>query len=190
MPSSDQSNPGTADGTRHAFAVPSEPRGRQSKYQVRQARLAIGDDYVVEHDPGDRLFVVDGSLLGIRESLTIKDTSGAEVLHVQSTVLGVKSLLTVSRDGVAVATVRKQTPASDPEQYFVELPDSDRVEVVGSPADRKYSLEYSGCTVAEISRPRILFGSGFRVRIAPEQDDGVVLAVAVCLDVMSRRPSS
>jgi uncharacterized protein YxjI len=170
--------------------VPREPREKRPNYRVRESRLPIGDDYVVEHDPGGRLFVVDGRFLRIRESLTIRDTGGAEVFHVQGTLLGVKNLLKLSRDGVVVATVRKQTSESDPDQYVVELPGSERVEVIGSPADRAYSLRYSGCDVATISHGWMPLSSGFRVEIAPEQDDGVVLAVTVCLDVMSRHPSS
>jgi uncharacterized protein YxjI len=188
MPSPDRNDHGTADRTRHAFTVPMEPRERHPNYHVRESRLPIGDDYVVEHDSGGRLFVVDGRFLRIRESLTIKDTSGAEVFHVQGTLLGVKNVLTLSRAGVVVATVRKQTPEAGPEQYVVDLPRSERVEVIGSPADRAYSLSYSGYPVATISHAWIPLGSGYRVQIAPEQDDGVVLAVTVCLDVMSRRP--
>jgi len=188
MPSPDRSNRETADRTRHAFTVPREPPDRHPNYHVKEARLPIGDDYVIEHDPGGRLFDVDGRFLRIRESLTIKDTSGAEVFHIQGTLLGVKNVLTLSRDGAVIATVRKQTPESGPEQYVVELPESEHVEVVGSPADRAYSLSYGGYLVATISHSWMPLSSGYRVQIAPEQDDGVVLAVTVCLDVMSRRP--
>jgi uncharacterized protein YxjI len=190
MPSSDRSNRETADGTRRAFAVPKKPGERHPNYHVRESRLAVGDDYVIERDSGGRLFVVDGKLLGIRESLTIKDTSGAEIFHVQGTLLGVKNVLKLSRDGVVIATVRKQLPESDPEQFVVELPGAERVEVIGSPAERAYTLNYSGCLVATISHSWVPLSSGYRVQIAPEQDDGVVLAVTVCLDVMSRRPTS
>ena len=192
MTSSDRNNHGTPDRTRHAFSVPKQPRERHPNYHVRESRLAIGDDYVVERDSGGRLFVVDGRFLRIRESLTIKDTGGAEVFHIQGTLLDVKNLLTLTRDGVVVATVRKQTPESGPEEYVVELPGpgSERVEVVGSPADRAYTLKYSGYVVATITHAWMPLGSGFRVQIAPEQDDGVVLAVTICLDVMSRRPPS
>jgi uncharacterized protein YxjI len=188
MPSSDQNDHGTADRIRHAFTVPPEPRNGQPSYLVRQARLPIGDDYVIDLEPGGTHFVVDGRLLRVRESLTIRDTHGADVCHIQGTLLGVKDVLIVSRDGVTSATVRKQTPESesDREQYVVELPESERVDVIGSPADRKYSLSYRGYIVATITHAWKPLGSGYRVRIAPEQDDAVVLAVTICLDVMSR----
>src|SRR3954454_7741379 len=126
MSQSDRSSHGTTGPPRPAFCVPRDRRDRHPKYQVRESRLPIGDDYVVEHDPGGRLFVVDGRFLRVRESLTIRDTNGAEVFHIQGTLLDVKNLLTLSRDGVVVATVRKQTRESDPKAYVVELPGSER----------------------------------------------------------------
>jgi uncharacterized protein YxjI len=166
--------------------VPREPGERHPNFLVREARLPIGDDYTIDVDSGGRLFDVDGRLLQIRESLTIKDTTGAEVFHIQGTLLGVKNVLALSRARVAVATIRKQKSESGPELYVVELPGSERVEVIGSPADRAYSLSYRGHIVATVSHAWMPIGSGYRVQIAPEQDDGVVLAVTVCLDVMSR----
>jgi uncharacterized protein YxjI len=154
---------------------------------VRETHLPIGDDYVIELDPGGRAFVVDGKLFLVRESLTIKNVDGEEVLHVQGTVLDAKNVLSVSRRGVKIATVRKQTPEPDHVEYVVELPEAESVEVLGDPAKRKYKLSYRGAVVATITRTRLPFSTGFRVQIAPGQDDEVVLAVTVCLDVMSRR---
>ena len=190
MSQTDPRSHGASGRTRHAFVIPSEARDKPPRFIVREARLPIGDDYVIEHQSGGRLFVVDGKLLRIRESLTIKDPAGAEVFHVQGTLLGVRDVLTISQGGAPVATVRKLTSQGDPEQYVVELPQSERVEVIGSPADRSYSLSYAGYVVATVARDRMLLSSGYRVQVTPEQDDGVVLAVTICLDVMSRRPGA
>jgi uncharacterized protein YxjI len=187
MPSSDRRDHGTAERTRQVFTVPSEPRERHPYYLVRESRLPIGDDYVIELDPGGSVYVVDGKLLRIRESLTIKDIDGAEVFHVQGTLLGMKNVLTVSRHGVKLVTVRRQTPEAGHEQYVVDLPKSEHVEVLGSPAERAYKLSYRGYVVATISHTWMPLSSGYRVQVAPGQDDGVVLAVTVCLDVMSRQ---
>jgi uncharacterized protein YxjI len=186
MPSSDRSDHGTADRTRPAFTVPGQPGGRQPNFVVREARLPIGDDYVIELDPGGRVFVVDGKLLSVRASLTIKDIDGVEAFHIQGTLLGVNNVLTVSRHGAKIATVRKQPPEAGHEQYVVELPGSEYVEVLGSPAQRAYKLAFHDYVVASIVHTWMPIGSGFRVHIMPGQDDGVVLAVVICLDVMSR----
>ena len=187
MPSSDRTDQGTADRSRHAFNVPTEPRERHPNYVVRESRVPIGDDYVVELDHGGTVYVVDGKFLRVRESLTITNVDGVEVFQIQGTVLGVKNVLAVSRAGDKVATVQKHAPESGPEQYVVELPRSETVDVVGSPADRAYTLTYHGHVVATISHASWMpLAKGYRVQVAPQQDDGVVLAVTICLDVMSR----
>jgi uncharacterized protein YxjI len=154
---------------------------------VRETHLPIGQDNVNELDHGGRAFEVDGKLFLVRESLTIKNVDGEEVLHVQGTVLDAKNVLSVSRHDVKIATVRKRMPEPDHVEYVVELPEAESVEVLGDPAKRKYKLSYRGAVVATITRTRLPFSTGFRVQIAPGQDDEVVLAVTVCLDVMSRR---
>ena len=186
MSASDRTEHDTASRTRAAFTVPAESSDRHASYLVREARLPIGADYVIELDPGDTVYTVDGKLVRIRESLTIKDIDGTEVFVIQGTLLGVKNVLKLSRHDEGVAVVRKQASEPDHVQYVVELPASDHVEVVGNPADRAYSLTYQGHDVATITHARMALSSGYRVRIAPGQDDGVVLAVTICLDVMSR----
>jgi uncharacterized protein YxjI len=59
--------------------------------------------------------------------------------------------------------------------------------VVGSPAERAYKLTFHDAVVASIAHMWSPLGGGFRVQIEPGQDNGVVLAVTVCLDVMSRQ---
>jgi len=186
MSAYDRTEHDTASRTRAAFTVPTESSDRHASYLVREARLPIGADYVIELDPGGTVYTVDGKLVRVRESLTIKDVDDTDVFEIQGTLLDVKNVLKLSRHGDGVAVVRKQAPEPDREQYVVELPMSEHVEVVGNPADRAYSLSYQGHTVATIAHARMALSSGYRVRIAPDQDDGVVLAVTICLDVMSR----
>jgi uncharacterized protein YxjI len=182
-----------SDRVDHPFSVPKAADTKQPRFLVREAHLPIGDDYVIELDPGGRAYVVDGKLLSARESLTIKNIDGDEVLHLQGTFLGARKVLAVSRHGDKVVTVRRQeaeaghqAPEAGHDEYVVELPDGESVEVVGNPADRKYELRYRGHVVATIAHAWMPLTSGYRVQIASGQDDGVVLAVTVCLDVISR----
>ena len=167
--------------------MPSEPHDRHPRFLVREARLPIGDDYVIELDPGGRVYVVDGKLLRVRASLTIKDVDGAEVFHIQGTLLDVNNVLTISRDGATVATVRSRTPESGHQEYVVELPGSERRRgVTAARRIARTSLTYSGHVVAYDRPAGCRSDGGFRVQIMPGQDDSVVLAVIICLDVMSR----
>ena len=62
-------------------------RGRRddggTKYRMHEKMFAIGDDYWIENEDGERAFKVDGKALRIRDTLVLEDTSGAELLTVQ-----------------------------------------------------------------------------------------------------------
>jgi uncharacterized protein YxjI len=158
----------------------------EARYLVKEASLPIGYDYVVEDDQGDVAFKVDGKLLRIRETLIVNDAAGREILAIRGTLLGVKEVLNISRDDTTIATVRKARPEPGRDEYFAEVPRKDRIEVIGNPAEHAYSLNYQGYTIATTSRPRLSLGGGYHVNVAIGQDHGVLLAITVCLDVMSR----
>ena len=60
-------------------------RGDQggTKYRMREKMFAIGDDYWVENDAGERAFKVDGKVLRVRNTFVLEDPSGAELYKVQ-----------------------------------------------------------------------------------------------------------
>jgi hypothetical protein len=52
-------------------------RGRRDdggmKYRMREKLFAIGDDYWIENDEGERAFKVDGKAMRIRKTLVLED---------------------------------------------------------------------------------------------------------------------
>jgi uncharacterized protein YxjI len=58
--------------------------------------------------------------------------------------------------------------------------------VSGSPEGRTYRLIQGGRPIATTSKAWVPLGKGYRADIEPSQDDALVLAITVCLDVMSR----
>ena len=62
-------------------------RGRRddggTKYQMREKMFAIGDDYWIEDDAGERAFKVDGKALRVRDTFVLEDASGDELFTIQ-----------------------------------------------------------------------------------------------------------
>lgn len=48
-----------------------------TKYRMREKLFAIGDDYWIEDEQGERAFKVNGKALRIRDTLVLEDPSGA-----------------------------------------------------------------------------------------------------------------
>jgi uncharacterized protein YxjI len=54
-------------------------------------------------------------------------------------------------------------------------------------SNHAYTVVYEGQTVATISKPHLNLRARYVVDVAPEQDDQMVVAISICLDVMTRK---
>jgi len=82
---------------------------------MREKLFAIGDDYWIETEGGDRAYKVNGKALRIRETFVIEDPSGDELLKIQKKMLHIRDTMKIERQGETVATVKKAliTPLRD-----------------------------------------------------------------------------
>ena len=53
------------------------------RYRMREKLFAIGDDYWIENENGDRVFKVDGKALRARDTFVLKDAAGDDLFKVQ-----------------------------------------------------------------------------------------------------------
>jgi uncharacterized protein YxjI len=86
-------------------------RGRRedggTKYRMREKLFAIGDDYWIENEEGERTFKVDGKAMRIRKTLVLEDPSGAELFKVQEKKLHIRDTMDIERGGETVARIKK-----------------------------------------------------------------------------------
>jgi uncharacterized protein YxjI len=165
-------------------------RGRHedggTKYRMQEKLFAIGDDFWIENDQGDRVFKVDGKALRIRDTLLLQDPSGAELFKVQEKKLHIRDTMEIERGGSTVATVKKAliTPLRD--RLSIEVADGQDMEAKGNIVDHEYKIERGGDKVAEVSKRWFRVRDTYGIEIAPGQEDALILAVTVCIDQMSR----
>jgi uncharacterized protein YxjI len=166
-------------------------RGRRddggTKYRMREKMFAIGDDYWIEDEAGDRVFKVDGKALRIRDTLVIEDRSGGELFTVQEKKLHIRDTMEIERGGQTFATVKKALITPLRERFSIEVEDGDDLEAKGNITDHEYKIERDGDKVAEVSKRWFRIRDTYGIEVAPGQEDALVLAVAVCIDQMTRR---
>ena len=78
-----------------------------TKYQMREKMFAIGDDYWIETDGGERAFKVNGKAFRIRDTFVLESPGGEELYTIQEKKLSVRDKMEIERDGKTVATVKK-----------------------------------------------------------------------------------
>ena len=102
------------------------------RYQVREKMFSIGDDFWVTDDQGNRVFLVDGKALSLRQTFELKDAAGAIVASIHKKLLAMRDSLEIERDGQVIATVRKALVSPLHHRSVVELADGGEWEAVGN----------------------------------------------------------
>ena len=165
-------------------------RGRRddggTKYRMQEKLFAIGDDFWVENEEGERAFKVDGKALRIRDTLVLEDASGAELFTVQEKKLRVRDTMEIERGGQTAATIKKALITPLRERFSITVEGGGDMEAKGNVVDHEYKIERGGDKVAEVSKRWFRVRDTYGIEIAPGQDDALILAVTVCIDQMSR----
>jgi uncharacterized protein YxjI len=153
-----------------------------TRYQLREKLLSVGDDFWIENERGERIFLVDDKVLRVRDTVVIKDAHGRELYKLKKRLLRARDTMAIERDDDKVATVRKAliTPLRD--RFTVDLEDGGDLEVEGDILDHEYQITRDGIPVANISKRWFRVRDTYGVAVVPGQDDALVLAVTVCID--------
>lgn len=162
-----------------------EPGG--TRYQMREKLFAIGDDFWIETEDGQRAFKVNGKALRVRETFILESPSGDELFKIQQKKLRIRDTMKIERDGDTVATVKKAlvTPLHD--RFAIELEAGSELSAKGNIVDHEYEIERDGQTVAQVSKRWFRARETYGIEVAPEENDALLLAATVCIDEMSRR---
>ena len=152
---------------------------------MREQVFALGDDYWVENDAGERAFKVDGKVLRLRNTFALLDPSGAELYKVQKKLLKVRNTMGIERGGQTVATVKKALITPFRERFSIGIVDGDNMEAKGNIVDQEYTIERDGKAVAQVSKRWFRVRDTYGIEVASGQDDALLIALTVCIDQMT-----
>jgi uncharacterized protein YxjI len=153
-------------------------------FQMREKLMAIGDDYWIEDDDGNKAFKVNGKAARLRETFLLEDASGNELSKIQEKKLTVRDKMTIER-GDTKATVRKRLLGIR-DHYIIEVDGAEDLKAHGNIVNHEYEIERDGDTVATVSKKWFRVRDTYGVQLAEGQDVPLILAITVCVDAMAR----
>jgi uncharacterized protein YxjI len=160
--------------------------GGGTHYQMRQRLVSIGDDFWIENDRGQRVFKVDGKALRLRKTLIFEDARGNELAKIQERMLRVRDTMDIEdAGGESVATVRKAMITPLRERWTVKVRGGPDLSVQGNVLDHEYTIGEGRDTVAQVSKRWFRVADTYGVEVGPGQNDVLVLAVTVAIDMMA-----
>jgi uncharacterized protein YxjI len=159
-----------------------------ARYKMRQRLISIGEDFTIEDEYGNPVYTVDGKVLRIRETFVIEDQQGNEVATIREKKLALRESMNILRAGETIATIRKAwfTPFRD--KFAIDVKDGQDVVAQGDILDHEYEIRRGGATIAHVSKHWFAFRDTYGIEIAPGEDDGLILAIAVAIDEMVHDP--
>jgi uncharacterized protein YxjI len=88
-------------------------------------------------------------------------------------------------NGETLATVKKALITPLRERWTVKVGAGPDLEIQGNILDHEYEMEAGGHKVAEVSKKWFRLADSYGVEIAPGQNDVVILAATVAVDMMA-----
>jgi uncharacterized protein YxjI len=156
-----------------------------TRYQMREKVFAIGDDFWVETEDGQRAFKVDGKALRVRSTFILESPAGEELFKIQEKAVRVRDTMEIERDGDTVATIKKALVSPLRDRFSIDLKDGGDLSAKGNIVDHEYEIERDGQKIAEVSKRWFRIRETYGIEVAPGEDDALIIAVAVCIDEMT-----
>ncbi|MDR3035519.1 MAG: LURP-one-related family protein [Kitasatospora sp.] len=159
------------------------------RYLVRERFLAVGEDFWIEDEHGDRAFLVDGKAMRVRDTFELKDPAGAVLLVIRQKLVSLRPAMTIEQPGgKLVATVRKKRLTVLRERYRAELADGSELDIKGNVIDKEFDIEYEGERLARISKKWFRVRDTYAVDVARDDaDPALLIACAVSVDSLEER---
>jgi uncharacterized protein YxjI len=156
-------------------------------YLIRKQLIALGDDFWVEDEAGERVFHIDGKVLRPRDTYVVETADGKELLKIKEQRLKLRKTFKIERQGEELATVAKALVNPLRDRFDIELADGGKLQAKGDLLDHEYTIDWEGgARVAEISKKWFTVRDAYGVSVLPTQDDVLAIAIAVCIDAIER----
>jgi uncharacterized protein YxjI len=153
---------------------------------MREKLLAIGDDFWIEDEQGERAYKVNGKAFRIRDTFVLEDIEGEEVARIQERKLSIRDKVEIERGDDTAATVRKALVGFR-DRFAIDVEDGPDMKAHGNIVDHEYEIERDGDTVATISKKWFRIRESYGVDIAAGEDVPLILAITVAIDSMTTR---
>ena len=154
------------------------------RYKMRQRMWTLRDSFKIEDENGDPIFQVVGRLLSIGDKLSFQDMDDNELAFISQRLISLRSAYDIQRDGESFATVVKNITLFR-DKFTVDVPGPNDYKVTGNFLDYDYRFEREGRDVASVSKQFFSLSDTYGVDIAEGEDDVIILATAVVIDLVS-----
>ncbi|MEP6618013.1 MAG: LURP-one-related family protein [bacterium] len=153
------------------------------RYLLKQKLFSLGDDFTIQDTDGRDAFFVDGKALSLGAKLSFQDMAGNELAFIKQQLLSWGPKYEVFRNGELAAVVTKDVFTLFHCTFHVDVPGPDDLVAEGDFLDHEYVFRRGDTPAATVSKQWFTWADTYGVDIAPHQDDVLLLASTVVIDM-------
>lgn len=153
------------------------------RYVIREKFFHLGEDSQITDETGTPLFEVDGKILSLHNTLVMRDMQGQEVARIQHKLIALRPTYEIQRPGAGNTEIRKRFINLLHDRYVIDVPGPNDMELEGSILEHNFTIRQGGEVVAVVSKQWISLTDTYGVAISPGQDDVLILASILALDL-------
>jgi uncharacterized protein YxjI len=153
---------------------------------MRQRIFALGQDFYINNAAGQPVFKIDGKVRLIKEALKFRDMQGNLLYKLDEKVIRIRESFNILKpDGQLAAKVHNAIIDPLRERFTIEIPGGQNMMTMGKVIWAQYDIQRNGQPVGRISKQFSWIGRDqYVVDVFPGEDDCLILAITVVIDMM------
>jgi uncharacterized protein YxjI len=157
------------------------------RYVIREKLFRLTDDSAITDESGQAVFQVLGKLFSVRDRLTIRDMAGNEVAQIARKLIALTPTYEITRNGQEIAAMRKRFFTPFGARFAINIPGPANMEMRGNILEHEFTISQSGAVIATVSKRWISISATYGVETVPGQDDVLILACVLAMDLAKDR---
>lgn len=157
------------------------------RYIIREKLLTFGNDSIINNEKGQPVFDVDGKALSVLNTLVVRDMEKNKIVTIKQKFPSISPTYEIMREGQESAEISKKLISPFVDRFTVSIPGPDNLHIKGSMSEHEYTISLKDQVIATVSNGTFKEIESFGVDIAPGQDDVLILACVLVLDLIEDR---
>lgn len=154
------------------------------RYLMKQKFFSLGGQFNIKDESGVDVFVVTGAVFTFGHQLTFSDMNGNQLAFIKQKVFSWGPTYEIYKHGELFAVVKKELFTFFKHVFHVDVPGPDDLVAEGDFWDLEFAFSRHGSVIAQVSRQWFTFADTYGVDINDGEDDVLILASTVVIDMV------
>jgi len=155
------------------------------RYVMKKKAFSLSDRFTIQNEAGADVYVVIGQIFSLGKKLSFQDLAGNELAHLEQKLLSWGPTYEIYHQGELAAVVKQHLFTLLRYSFSIDVPGPDALEAQGDFLALEYTFTRGGRVVAEVSQRWFSWVDTYGIDIADEQDQVLLLASAVVIEIVS-----